>query len=143
MTKLTTIAAAVAVLSTVALGGAQAKDFYKMSTISLPTAFAINTTFAKVVQKYNPDIEIQVNATGKAPRHALDAARGKCATLTMRYRRRKAPCHCLQRRNRDNDLVRKPDNTHLQQRIPDRWQQANRYQRPSVSSACQVSARVP
>ena len=66
-----------AALSAVALSGAQAKDFYKMSTISLPTPFAINTTFAKVVQKYNPDIEIQVNATGKAPRHALDAARGK------------------------------------------------------------------
>ena len=57
--------------------GAQAKDFYKMSTISLPTPFALNTTFAKVVQKYNKGIEIQVNATGAAPRHALDAANGK------------------------------------------------------------------
>ena len=57
--------------------GAEAKDFYRMSTISLPTPFAINTTFAKLVQKYNPDIEIQINATGAAPRHALDAARGK------------------------------------------------------------------
>ncbi len=56
---------------------AQAKDFYKMSTISLATPFAINTTFVKVIQKYNPDIEIQVNATGAAPRHALDAANGK------------------------------------------------------------------
>lgn len=71
------IAVVATALSAAALGGAQAKDFYKMSTISLPTPFAINTTFAKVVQKYNPDIEIQVNATGKAPRHALDAARGK------------------------------------------------------------------
>jgi len=58
-------------------GDAAAKDFYKMSTISAPTPFTINTTFAKIVQKYNPDIEIQVNATGAAPRHALDAARGK------------------------------------------------------------------
>ncbi len=58
-------------------GGAQAKEFYRMSTISLPTPFTINTTFAKLVQKYNPDIEIQINATGAAPRHALDAARGK------------------------------------------------------------------
>lgn len=58
-------------------GPAGAKDFYKMSTISAPTPFTINTTFAKIVQKYNPDIEIQVNATGAAPRHALDAARGK------------------------------------------------------------------
>ena len=55
---------------------ANAKD-YKMSTISLPTPFALNTTFAKIVQKYNKDIKIQINATGAAPRHALDAANGK------------------------------------------------------------------
>ena len=66
------VAAAIMFIST-----AHAKDFYKMSTISLPTPFAINTTFAKIVQKYNKDIEIQVNATGAAPRHALDAANGK------------------------------------------------------------------
>ncbi len=66
-----------AALSAGLANGVQAKDFYRMSTISLPTPFAINTTFAKLVQKYNPDIEIQVNATGGAPRHALDAARGK------------------------------------------------------------------
>lgn len=58
-------------------GNVSAKDFYKLSTISAPTPFTINTTFAKIVQKYNPEIEIQVNATGAAPRHALDAARGK------------------------------------------------------------------
>ena len=55
---------------------AQAKD-YKMSTISLSTPFALNTTFAKIVQKYNKDMKIQINATGAAPRHALDAANGK------------------------------------------------------------------
>ena len=81
MTRLTCIAAAFLAMAIVSLGGAQAKDFYKMSTISLPTAFAIHTTFAKVVQKYNPEIEIQVNATGKATRHALDAARGKTDLL--------------------------------------------------------------
>ncbi len=58
-------------------GSASAKDFYKMSTVNLPTPFALNTTFAKIIQKYNPDIEIQVNATGIAPRHAMDAAQGK------------------------------------------------------------------
>ena len=68
---------AIAALAAGLAGGAQAKEFYRMSTISLPTPFTINTTFAKLVQKYNPDIEIQVNATGAAPRHALDAARGK------------------------------------------------------------------
>ncbi len=68
---------AIATLAAGLAGGAQAKEFYRMSTISLPTPFTINTTFAKLIQKYNPDIEIQVNATGAAPRHALDAARGK------------------------------------------------------------------
>ena len=68
------IVAAVAALGS---SGVQAKDFYKMSTIALATPFALNTTFAKIVQKYNKDIEIQVNATGAAPRHALDAANGK------------------------------------------------------------------
>ena len=68
---------AVASAAIMCVSGAEAKDFYKMSTISLPTPFAINTTFAKIVQKYNKDIEIQVNATGAAPRHALDAANGK------------------------------------------------------------------
>ncbi|NKB20291.1 MAG: TAXI family TRAP transporter solute-binding subunit [Alphaproteobacteria bacterium] len=77
MTKLKFVAGTVVALSTIAWSGAQAKDFYKMSTITLPSAFAINTTFAKIIQKYHPEIEIQVNATGKAPRHALDAARGK------------------------------------------------------------------
>ena len=66
-----------AVLTISLAGGAGAKEFYKMSTISIPTPFTINTTFAKIIQKYNPDIEIQVNATGAAPRHALDAANGK------------------------------------------------------------------
>lgn len=68
---------AVAAAAIMCVSGAEAKDFYKMSTISLPTPFAINTTFVKIVQKYNKDIEIQVNATGAAPRHALDAANGK------------------------------------------------------------------
>ncbi len=68
---------AVAGLAAGLAGGVEAKEFYRMSTISLPTPFTINTTFAKLVQKYNPDIEIQINATGAAPRHALDAARGK------------------------------------------------------------------
>ena len=60
----------------ICISSANAKD-YKMSTISLPTPFALNTTFAKIVQKYNKDIKIQINATGAAPRHALDAANGK------------------------------------------------------------------
>ena len=68
---------AAAIIALTQTNASQAKDFYKMSTISIPTPFALNTTFAKIVQKYNKDIEIQVNATGAAPRHALDAANGK------------------------------------------------------------------
>ena len=75
--KMTAKVVALVAASFIFIGTAQAKDFYKMSTISLPTPFAINTTFAKIVQKYNKDIEIQVNATGAGPRHALDAANGK------------------------------------------------------------------
>ncbi|MFP6713443.1 MAG: TAXI family TRAP transporter solute-binding subunit [Rhodospirillales bacterium] len=75
--RLTTQLVSAAAITFMVVGGAQAKDFYKMSTISLPTPFALNTTFAKIVQKYNKGIEIQINATGAAPRHALDAANGK------------------------------------------------------------------
>lgn len=67
--------------SLIALGAAsagQAKQFYKLSSLAPgATPYVVNTTFVKVIQKYNPDIEIQVNATGAATRHALDAARGK------------------------------------------------------------------
>jgi hypothetical protein len=76
-TRIQTKVVAGAAAAFMCIGTAQAKDFYKMSTISLPTPFAINTTFAKITQKYNKGIEIQVNATGAAPRHALDAANGK------------------------------------------------------------------
>ncbi len=57
---------------------AQAKEFYKLSSLAPgATPYVVNTTFVKIIQKYNPDIEIQVNATGAATRHALDAANGK------------------------------------------------------------------
>ena len=55
--KMTAKVVAGVAASFIFIGTAQAKDFYKMSTISLPTPFAINTTFAQIVQKYNKDIE--------------------------------------------------------------------------------------
>jgi TRAP transporter TAXI family solute receptor len=67
----------IAIVAVMSIGSVDAKDFYKMSSINLPTAFAVNTTFAKIVMKYNKDIEFQINSTGTAPRHALDAANGK------------------------------------------------------------------
>lgn len=62
----------------IAASPVQAKEFYKLSSLAPgATPYVLNTTFAKIVQKYNKDIEIQVNATGIAPRHALDVANGK------------------------------------------------------------------
>ena len=62
-----------------ALGAASAsgKEFYKMSTIGPGTSpFIVSTTFAQMGKKY-VGVEIQINATGAATRHAVDAARGK------------------------------------------------------------------
>lgn len=56
---------------------AQKQKFYKFSSIALSTPYVVNTTFAKIIQKHNPDIKLQINATGIAPRHALDVATGK------------------------------------------------------------------
>ncbi len=40
-----------------------AKEFYKLSSLAPgATPFVVNTTFVKIVQKYNPDIEIQAGA---------------------------------------------------------------------------------
>lgn len=56
----------------------QAKDFYKMSTLSPGSSpFLVMSAFAAAGQKNNKNIEIQINATGAATVHALEAARGK------------------------------------------------------------------
>ena len=57
---------------------AVAKDFYKMSTLgpgSSPNL--VMTTFANIVNQNQDALEIQVNATGAATKHALEVARGK------------------------------------------------------------------
>lgn len=57
---------------------AEAKDFYKMSTLGPGSSpYVVMTTFAKIANQYLPGQEIQVNATGAATRHAVDAAKGK------------------------------------------------------------------
>jgi len=57
---------------------AKAKDFYKMSTLGPGSSpYVVMSTFAKIANRVVPDTEVQVNATGVATRHALDAARGK------------------------------------------------------------------
>ena len=59
----------------IALGlanAAQAKDFYKMGTFPPgTTVFIAMTAFANAVNKYVPDAEIQVSATGPATQHML------------------------------------------------------------------------
>ncbi|MGH1352821.1 MAG: TAXI family TRAP transporter solute-binding subunit [Methyloligellaceae bacterium] len=58
---------------------AQGKDLIKMSTLgpgSSPNL--VMTTFATIINKQSHgNIEIQVNATGTAPKHAIEAASGK------------------------------------------------------------------
>ena len=57
---------------------ATAKDFYKMSTLGPGSSpYLVMTTFANIVNKKLPDLEIQVNATGVATRHAMETARGE------------------------------------------------------------------
>ena len=57
---------------------AKAKEFYKMSTLGPgSTPYVVMSTFAKIIGTHVPNVEIQVNATGAATRHAVDAARGK------------------------------------------------------------------
>lgn len=70
--------AAVTAALAVSAGAASAKEFYKMSTLGPGSSpYVVMSTFAKIANQYVPDTEIQVNATGVATRHALDAARGK------------------------------------------------------------------
>ena len=55
---------------------AAAKDFYRLSTLGPGSSpYTVMSTFAKVVNQHLPELEIQVNATGAATRHAIDAAK--------------------------------------------------------------------
>ena len=56
----------------------QAKTFYKMGTFPPgTTVFIAMTAFANAVNKYVPDIEIQVSATGPATQHMLMVTQGR------------------------------------------------------------------
>jgi uncharacterized protein len=55
---------------------ARGAEFYKMSTLGPGTTpYVISTAMAQIAKKY-VGLEIQINATGAATRHAIDAARG-------------------------------------------------------------------
>lgn len=70
-----TAAATVLLLSA---GQAGAAEFYKMGSLAPGMSpFTINTAFASIVNRYVPDVKIQVSATGTAMRHQLLTAQGK------------------------------------------------------------------
>jgi uncharacterized protein len=57
---------------------AQTKTVLKMATLAPgSSSYTVGTSFARVVMKYLPDIEIRINATGAGTRQTLDMARGK------------------------------------------------------------------
>lgn len=72
-----------AVLTAVAVAGgataaAQAKDFYKFGSFPPGTTpYIINTAWANAVNKYVPDAQVQISATGPATQHMLLVTEGK------------------------------------------------------------------
>lgn len=77
--------AGVALASGMALAGAllavpaaQATDSFRMSTLGPGSSpYMVMTNFANTVNQQLPGYSIVVNATGVAPKHALDTAKGK------------------------------------------------------------------
>ncbi len=56
---------------------AGATDFYRLATLGPGSSpYLVMSTFAQLVHEQLPDVEIQVNATGAATQHAIDAAKG-------------------------------------------------------------------
>lgn len=70
------VAAAGAVAGTM-LASAAVAEIYKVTSIAPGMSpFVVNTAIAKVVAKHQPDIELQVRATGAATKHFVDAGSG-------------------------------------------------------------------
>ncbi|MCC6006139.1 MAG: TAXI family TRAP transporter solute-binding subunit [Rhodobacteraceae bacterium] len=63
--------------STLAVSGAKASDLYRLTSVAALSPYIVNTAIATVVNRNVPGIELQVNATGAATRHMLDAALGR------------------------------------------------------------------
>ncbi len=79
MTKRRTFLLSLAASALVALSApaARADDFYKMATLAPgSSAYLIMSTFAKMVGDEMDGVQIQVNATGAATAHAMQAAQG-------------------------------------------------------------------
>lgn len=61
----------------VAAAPASAKDFFRLATLGPGSSpYLVMSTFAQIVGEKLGDVEIQVNATGAATQHALDAGAG-------------------------------------------------------------------
>lgn len=60
-----------------AAGAASAQDFVRLSTLGPGSSpYLVMSTFAQIVnEELDGDVQVQVNATGAATRHAVDAAR--------------------------------------------------------------------
>ena len=74
-----TFAATVVAATVLAAGAAQAdKQYYKLGSFPPGTSpYIVNTAFATAVNKYVPDAEIQISATGAATLHQLLVTEGK------------------------------------------------------------------
>ncbi len=75
LNKAIAAAAGLAMLAGVTTAGAT--DFYRLATLGPGSSpYLVMSTFAQLVHEQLPDVEIQVNATGAATQHAIDAAKG-------------------------------------------------------------------
>ena len=73
----TAIAAAFGLAAFANATAASSTEFYKLATLGPGSSpYLVMSTFAQLVHKQLPDVEIQVNATGAATQHAIDAAKG-------------------------------------------------------------------
>ena len=59
-------------------GQAQAQQYFRLATLGPGSSpYLVMSTFAQIVNDTVPDVEVQVNATGAATQHALEAGAGQ------------------------------------------------------------------
>lgn len=76
--SLKTLTASLCLGSLLTAGSAQAQDSFRMSTLAPGSSpYMVMTQFANTINKALPEYSIVVNATGVAPKHALDTAKGR------------------------------------------------------------------
>jgi len=70
--------AAIAAVASVMGAGASAQELLRLSTLGAGSSpYLVMSTFANVVNDRLDNVEISINATGAATRHAIEAARGE------------------------------------------------------------------